>query len=405
MSVATAAVRAAAALLPRRSRDRYREQWLGELRDAEEVGIRPVQIALGSLAFAVTLDRPLPSIGRATPAQAASRSRLAAGLALAAAVVGITRSADVVGGGEFTGSPVYDLVVFLASMLLLAFAVVSPVAAVLLVSVTRGTAPRVRIAVWLLVLASLAPLAKAAVDSWLFSYTALLSTFVSAGSAAYPAAVALTVVAAALLWRGMPPSPRGPSARVRRVVWSAAGSLGVLLAGGAALAHSVLVWAGRAPLDFGRGPAVITRSGPSGLVQESISSTAAMYEEWLALKLAFEQLVQNIFAVWAVAVVVLAISVAVLALLPRSTAVRSAAVVGATLCVLLIAHAAVLSLLELGTPSALPLVPADALLLLGRWGLVAILLATVGGVRYRTRVAVAPSPEPARAPVTPAPAD
>jgi hypothetical protein len=390
VSVATAAVRAAAALLPRRSRHRYREQWLGELRDAEEVGIRPAQIALGSLAFAVTFDRPLPSIGRATPAQAASRSRLAAGLALAAAAVGVTRSADLVGSGEFTVSPVYDLLVFLASMLLLAFAVAAPVAAVLLVTATRGIAPRVRAAVWLLVLASLAPLAKAAVDGWLYSYDGTLSTIVSTGSLAYPAAVALIVVAAVLLRRAPQSSPREPRSRMRRVVSSATGAVAVLLVGGAALAHAALVWAGREPLVFGWQPAVVTRSGPSGFEQESISPTTAMYEEWLALKLAFEQLVQDVFAVWAVAVLVLAL-VALLALLPRSTAGRAAAVVGATLCLLLIAHAAMMSLLELGTPSAVPFLPSEALLLLGRWGLVAIVLATVGGVRYRPRPAPAPA--------------
>lgn len=51
-------VRFAATLLPAPMRDRYREQWLGELRDAEEVGIPRAEIAMAALTFAASLDRP-----------------------------------------------------------------------------------------------------------------------------------------------------------------------------------------------------------------------------------------------------------------------------------------------------------------------------------------------------------
>ena len=42
-------IRAAARLLPASIRDRYREQWLADARDATEVGLSPASIAFAAL--------------------------------------------------------------------------------------------------------------------------------------------------------------------------------------------------------------------------------------------------------------------------------------------------------------------------------------------------------------------
>ena len=55
--VARIAVATAVTLLPAALRSRYREQWMADLRDAADVGIRRSEIAWGSLAFAATVDR------------------------------------------------------------------------------------------------------------------------------------------------------------------------------------------------------------------------------------------------------------------------------------------------------------------------------------------------------------
>ena len=52
----------AAALLPPHIRDRYREQWLADLRDAKEAGIRGSEIVVGAFVFGATINRAAPEI-------------------------------------------------------------------------------------------------------------------------------------------------------------------------------------------------------------------------------------------------------------------------------------------------------------------------------------------------------
>ena len=52
----------AAALLPHYIRERYREQWLADLRDAKEAGIHPSEIVIGALVFGATINRAAPEI-------------------------------------------------------------------------------------------------------------------------------------------------------------------------------------------------------------------------------------------------------------------------------------------------------------------------------------------------------
>ncbi|NUT48924.1 MAG: hypothetical protein HOV94_16695 [Saccharothrix sp.] len=50
--LALAAVRAAAALLPRGQRDRYLEQWRADVEGARELGLSPLGVAFGALRVA-----------------------------------------------------------------------------------------------------------------------------------------------------------------------------------------------------------------------------------------------------------------------------------------------------------------------------------------------------------------
>ena len=55
-------IRVAAALLPPYIRDRYREQWLADLRDAPAVGIHSSEIIVGAFVFGATINRAAPEI-------------------------------------------------------------------------------------------------------------------------------------------------------------------------------------------------------------------------------------------------------------------------------------------------------------------------------------------------------
>lgn len=52
----------AASLLPACSRERYREQWLADLRDAPEVGLRASGVVVGAFLFLATIDRSAPEM-------------------------------------------------------------------------------------------------------------------------------------------------------------------------------------------------------------------------------------------------------------------------------------------------------------------------------------------------------
>jgi hypothetical protein len=94
-SLARATVKVAARLLPRDMRDRYREQWLADLRDASEHDIPISQIAIGSLSFAAIVNRP-PFPGLRTPTQdgVLRRSRPAVALALSTALLALSQYAN-----------------------------------------------------------------------------------------------------------------------------------------------------------------------------------------------------------------------------------------------------------------------------------------------------------------------
>lgn len=157
-STARNVVLVAARLLPSAMREQYREQWLADLRDAGEAGIRRSDIALGSLAFAATLDRP-PPISRAfvPPEVLARRSRRAAFHSLCATIATAALFVGAgIGAGSLTGNSVLDFLTNFAMFLVVVYAVLAPLAAVVRVWMMRGTNPHVRWAVSLLPIVSIA---------------------------------------------------------------------------------------------------------------------------------------------------------------------------------------------------------------------------------------------------------
>jgi len=331
-------VRVAVRLLPARMRDRYREQWGADLRDAAEAGLSPASIALAALTFSASCDRPLPSRPALNAEQRVARSRLAVGLAFSAALLSLSHYPRI-GFSGLTSIVVWDYIDFFLGMLLVAYAVLAPIVALVWV---RGT--RARWAVSLLALATTAPVfAALGLGSSDDSYLSGLPVF---------AVAALLVVAAcALLWR-----PAGSS--LRTPIFGTFAVWAVTAAG--VIYGAVIAWPARTPLTFGEG-------------------NAALYEEWIRLKLQFEALVTQVFWGWAIAGLVL--GVLVFAIGRRMSERRAAALGVIAVLISVLGASGVFGLLELGMSGTVPEVLLDPLRLVVQVLLVAVVLIAVGGVR------------------------
>lgn len=89
MTAAERSIRLAVATLPAVMRERYREQWLADLRDADEVGISRVAIVAGALAFSVRLGRTAEVRGYTLSELMLRRLRWGTALILSVTVLGI----------------------------------------------------------------------------------------------------------------------------------------------------------------------------------------------------------------------------------------------------------------------------------------------------------------------------
>lgn len=336
-------IRAAARTLPAAIRDRYREQWLADARDATEAGLHPASIALAAVSFAVTLDRPLPSRRVPTAQQRAQRSRLGVGLALSAALLALSQYPRI-GFSGLTSFAIWDFMDFFVSMVLVAYAVLAPVAALVLV---RGG--RQRWAVILLAIATTAPVAAGlGLNPSDDSYLNGLPPFVIAA--------VLIAASCALLWR-----PNGRSLR-------------------APLISGLAVWGITASgLAYGAGIAWPARTLPVYGLQ-----TQEYYAEWLQLKLQFEALVDQTFVTWAIAGSVF--GVLVFAFGRRMSSRRATALGIAAGTISLLGASGVFGLLELGMSGTVAEPLLDPLRLIAQVVLVAVTLISVGGVRYLPRV-------------------
>ena len=342
-------IRAAARTLPAAIRDRYREQWLADARDATEAGLRPASIALAALAFAVTIDRPLPSRPVPTAQQRAQRSRLAVGLALSAALLALSVY-PAVGFQGVTDLILWDFTRFFLGMLLIAYGVLAPIVALVLV---RGA--RHRTAVVLLALACTAPIADSLIDTalpWQWS----VNMYATPGTLAYLGAAVLVAAASVLLWTPAPIGARRAPVVGGLVVW-------LVTALGLVYANSI-AWSGDLPLGV-------------------IAEDPAVWALWQALLVDHDATVTAALWWWAIAGAVVGILVFVIA---RRMSERGAtAVAVAAGAISLLGASGVFGLLELGISQSVLPVLLDPLRLVARVLLVATTLVAVGGARL-TRV-------------------
>ena len=361
MTAATAVVRFAAWMLPKGMRDRYREQWLADLRDAEEAGIHPAEIAIGSLSFAATLARPL-SAGRRLSAETVSRrSRLAIALSLSTALWSVSLFASTIGGGiGIRGNSPHFIAVLELSRLLVTYAVLASIVAVLLVAVTRHIASHVRLAVGLYVVASLAPAAQVAADNFLGRSDYL---FYRGSAWVYLVAAILVAGASLILWRNSVRARAKGGTRSRHVVAAGVGALAVLASMAGEFLNASLSWADRTPIEFGP------------------YADPAWYPQWLSLKEWGDRLVLSVFVIWAIVAGLAALAILGLGLLRWSTS-RIIALTSALLFTGLIVHGAVIEFLWLMLPVGVEPAFNDVVLLLGRWGLIVVVLISVGNLDF-----------------------
>ena len=353
-------IRAAARTLPAAIRDRYREQWLADARDAAEAGLSPASIALAAVTFALAAPRPLERRQRGV-SHASARARLASALALSSAVLGISLLAPATRGlSDSTG---YNIVIFLGSAFQLLYLVLAPLVALALIA-SRGVGWRVRVAVPLLIVAGFAGIVYGMLNS-IREASPVGTTLIVESTAVLVGAVALTVTACVLLALGRPP----PAPHAKRPLALLAATLvpTAALALGLANVLSLQQRLRAADIEF---------------VQQVFTD---QLDEAAAMLARSQEATTAAIAAWAGIAAVVVVAAAVLAYRrPRYTLTRTLAV----LFVLMITHAGLLTIVWLnsfGGPGVHLTVPEEVLLLVGRWGLVAIVFYTVGGLRL-TRV-------------------
>lgn len=364
MTAASLTTRFAAALLPPTMRERYREQWLADVADAREAGVHPAQIAVGALAFAATYDRPL----RVRTVNVDRRARLASGLGLAAALVSVSGYATAAGTfGGLTEIGVFDYAVFITTALLVVVATIAPIAAVVLVSVTRGMPSRVRVAVWLLAAATLAPIVQTVIDNAL-NWAG--NAYLTLGNLAYPFAVALIVTAVVLLTREFSPRPRGHTERAAAAV----GALAVLALAAIGIVAFGFLWATREP------------------VSAEMLASPYITAEWLAAEAGAEQQVLTTWLGVGLGSIVLSMVIAASGWSRRLPAWTTKVLSAGVAFTVLIVFGAFFTfgelLLNLLGSGALVTV----LLIVGRWGIVLTVLFSLGGLRLARRRAEASVP-------------
>ena len=357
---ATAAVRIAAAFLPRELRIRYREQWMGDLRDGSEVGISTAEIARGSLAFAATYTRPLSSGSHVSDRTAALWVRVAVALSFSSAIVSISQYSIFATSSGSDASSDAGLIVLASTQLLVAFMVLAPLLSLVVVFTTRGTEGRVRLSVGLLAVATVLPITRPGIDNLLVPEG---NFFTSPGTVVFPIAIALVIAAGTILARMYHPlaRPKAPQCLSRRLLTSTIAGLLVVIVVVAGFVSMTGVWDARTPLVFGL---------PLN------EANRAMYTQWVQLKTQFEGLVSTIFGVWIVAGFAVACLLAASGFSSRATRQRSTMMLGIVILSSAAIFGGIISLLQMSTGSTAS-APIELLIAAGRWGLVGILTTAI----------------------------
>ena len=330
----------ASALLPSRVRSRYREQWLGELRDAPSVGMRPSEIAMGSLAFAATFERSVPVGARPGPEVIARRGRLAMTLSISAAVLAFSQTLSAATNAQI-GSDAMASAAGAGWALLTLYAMIAPIAAVVVVLATRGVSWAVRGIVLLLAALCAVPLAQPTMSSWIStsSLDRVHPVLLIMGAGVGVFLVAL--VATSRQARGRSNSGTGDRAAVRLRRGVVAG-FAVTTAVCAGFLSASLLWASRTHLYF-PGPITDINRGE--------------YEQWQELKASGEQLVAATLGAWLALGLVVACAVALSSASRRSTLRRTVMLGVGAMAVVVVSFGLLLSFLQLMLPSIAPSFP------------------------------------------------
>lgn len=333
----------ASALLPRAMRERYREQWLADLRDAPEAGVTRGEIAWGALAFAVAAPRLWPTV----TLDPQRMPNIAFALAFVGAALGLTYYPGFE-YGHTQSSPI-AAAKFVIDAVVLATQVLGSLTAVLLISVARGVGGRERVSVWLLALAATAPLAPA-----IFGYGSGESMYLYPSALAYVVAVILMGVAAVLRH----PHPTRPRSTPRGI---AVATVGMALLAGVALALATMGW--------------LTRTQP--VTGEPVGSP--VYEEWLSIKTQFETQVAVLLIASVIVAAAIVIGVAAVGIRHVLFDLRTA--VGAAVFLMLFGYIQLSGYLGLWTPTLGLAEGNPGLLSFMRLSLVATVFIAVDGVR------------------------
>ena len=355
--LATAAVRVAAAFLPKELRIRYGEQWMGDLRDASDVGVSTAGIARGSLAFAATYTRPLSSW-----AHVSDRTlwvRVAVALSFSSAIVSISQYSIFAISSGSDASSAAGLVVLASTQLLAAFMVLAPLFSLGVVFAARGTESRLRLSVCLLVVATVIPMTRPGI--------ALLlpggDFYTSPATVVFPIAIALVIAAGTILARMSHPFARTkvPQRLSRRLLTSAIAGLLIMVVVVAGLMSMTGVWEARTPLVFGL---------PLN------EANRAFYTQWLQLKFQFEGLVSTIFGLWIVVGLSVACLMAASGFSSRATRQRSTMMLGIVMLSSAVIFGGISALLQMSTGPTVT-TSIELLIAAGRWGLVGIIMTAI----------------------------
>lgn len=364
-------------MLPATLRDRYREQWAADLRDAADAGIPISQIGWGSLAFAATLNRSSLQSGEVRPAALESRARFASALALSAAVVMLSQFASVGTGGGLTGDSGYDFIVlFFGPLIVGLYSFFAPLVALGLVISSRGMHRDVRWAVALLVAATVAPLFGPVLSS---GNGVVANIYLTPGTAPFALSALLIGIAVTLLGRRFGWWAARPATSPRR--WFLA-TLG-----------AVTIWASAAVgVWFALQIRSVVFTTSTAFLADVRESATEGIGEFIAVvdRDAAHSLV--LIVIWGVVAAVLGAAVLLAGVTRRLSARRLVVLVALVLTVGAISFAGLTSYLQLtafaGIGPSGPIVN-QLLLLLGRLGLVSVVLFGVGGMRFTRRTPTA----------------
>jgi hypothetical protein len=344
-------VRLAVALLPKHSRGRYSEQWTGELRDAAILDIPESEISNGALRFAVTVQRPMPRWFRATS------PRMSVALAFSTAIVSLSEYATLV---PVTDGSTFTQTASIASTPLIAWVLIVPLLAFIMAMASRTASRRERAIVTLLAVASYLPFLRTPIDNLNPSWS---SEWLTAGSLTYAVGGLLLVLSAALAW-GLYRQVSAAHTIARPVRLRRSIIAGVVFAAlvTACSFDEFARWASRKPPLW---------------VEPITKANRAEHAQWLVLKTQAELMISQVLTIWVVVGIALALAIIAFGFSRRATLRRTIALAAGLSAMALISYGGLVMFLQIMSLSVAVIFPVDAVELIGRLGIIGVLLFSV----------------------------